>query len=141
MRARRCGGAGFRTFWRPVFRWEGDAPELRTRGGEFEADFGSIPAHGPEENDVALLLFECFLVLKLDGSAAGEARAKKNQSAVSADGKGLGFFVKGSPICVGAAQAYGHLHQHALAASLWSGMNWRVGTLSHASSQKFILQQ
>lgn len=112
------GGAGFGIFGRPVFGRECDAPELRARGGKFEADFGSVAAHRAEENDVALLLLEGFLVLDANCRAAGDTRLKKHQRAMCANGEGFGLLVEGSALCVRAAKADRNLHQHALTAAL-----------------------
>jgi len=139
LRPRARDGAGLGIFGRPIFGREGDAPELGTRRGKFEADFGFVAANRSEENDGTLLFFRGALVLEEEQAAAGEASLQKDERAVRVDGERFGFFVEVGALGVFAAQANGNLHEDSLAAALGTGMNVRVGRLGHTFSLTSIL--
>ena len=71
-------GTGFGALGRPIFWREGDAPELGTGRGKFQADFSFVAANGSEENDRTFLFFRGSFVLQIDDAAAGQARLKKD---------------------------------------------------------------
>ncbi len=132
-------GAGLRIFGRPIFGREGDAPELWTGRGKFEADFGFVAADGSEKNDGTFLFFRGALVLEEERTAAGEAGLQKDERAVGVDGERFGFFVEVGALGVFAAQANGDLHEDPLTAALGAGMDVRVGRLGHTFSLTSIL--
>lgn len=104
-------------FWRPIFRWECDAPESGACFGEFEADFGFAGAGGAEENDGAVLIFLGDFVMQVNFAAADEFGLHQNESAVGVDGESVGLFFKDFPIGIHAANADTDLHEDALAAA------------------------
>jgi len=132
-------GAGFGTFWRPIFGREGDAPELRAGRRKFQADFSFVAADWSEENDGTFLLFGGPLVLQINEAAAGQARLKKDQRAMRIDRERFGFFFKRLALGILTVKADGYLHEDALAAALWSGMSRCAGQDSSLFFLKSIL--
>jgi hypothetical protein len=128
-------GAGFGAAWSPIFGRKGNAPELRTRRGEFEADFRLFAAHRAQENNVAFLFFFSAIVLELEHAAAGDARAQEYQRAVSVDGQRIGFFAEIFALRVVAGNLNADLHQHALAAAANTYIGWVWLWLGHGEAR------
>ena len=100
---------------------------MRAGRGKFKADFSFIAANGSEEDDGTFLFFRGAFVLHIDEAAAGHARLKKDQRAMSIDRERFGFFFKWLALRILAVKADGDLHEDALAAALWARMSGCAG--------------
>jgi len=100
---------------------------LRAGRGKFEADFSFIAANGTEENDGTFLFFSGAFVLHIDEAAAGQARLKKDQRAMSIDRERFGFFFERLALRILTVKADRDLHEDALAAALGAGLSGCAG--------------
>jgi len=97
--------------------FEVDAPEMRGRGEEFDADAEAAVAGVAEENDATLQLFLGFGIDEDEHLAAVHFVLEHEQAAVLVDHQGFADFAEFAALVAAALSLQAHLVELALAAT------------------------